>query len=115
MDQQPPAIKISLAQEAEVLVDFGAVRVFSVEDRVVVCAPNTISVYGLELQLINRIELPDEIVAIDCSVVNETTADERFNFLNQHRHTNLAAQNWTVVSRLCQGGKIVSHAIFNDA
>ena len=49
MDQKPPAIKISLNQVAEVLVDFGAVRVFSVEDRVVVCAPNTITVYGLDL------------------------------------------------------------------
>ena len=49
MDQQPPAIKISLIQVAEVLVDFGASRVFSVEDRVVVCAPNSITVYDLDL------------------------------------------------------------------
>lgn len=67
---------------AEVLVDFGAVRVFSVEDRVVVCAPNTITVYGLDLQLIQRIDLPHEIIATDSSIANETAEKNRFNFQN---------------------------------
>ena len=82
VDQQPLAIKFNLGQVAEVLVDFGAVRVFSVEDRVVICAPSSITVYGLDLQMIRRIEMSQEIVATDCSVVNETTQDKRFNFFN---------------------------------